>query len=482
MYQLSKTLHLLDDFPPVPTEVWDSAIHVDLKGADYNKKLLWNTDDGIIVHPYFRREDTQDLEPHIEPIPGAFPFVRGRGSQSWQQMESSVALPAGAVRADNIHDQGGTAVQELGYGIALGVEKLVEKLEEGRGVDEAAASIHFVFAIGSNYFFEIAKLRAARLLWAHAVWAFQPQKEASCLMKIHACTALSNKSIYDPFANVLRATTEAMAAVIGGCDSLEVRPFGFGSRLAVNIQKLIKEESHLDCVADPAGGSYYVEWLTDALAHKGWELFQLVEGEGGYTKAKASVESALAESRAAKEKAVASRRRTLVGVNNYPDLKETSVDPVEEPQGIWRAAKAFEQLRGRTEASVRERGKRPKVLLLERGDLTMRQARSQFSQNFFGCAGFEIEISHEYQHTDADLIVLCSSDPEYLTLAEEVCPNVKQPVIVAGDPKAQLDPLKATGVQGFIHIRTDAITALTEWQNRLGIGGQGTSHGNHNQT
>ena len=482
MCQLPKTLHLLDDFPPVSTEAWNGAIQVDLKGADYNKKLLWNTDEGIVVRPYFRREDTQDLERQIEPIPGAFPFVRGRGSQSWQQVESPGALPTGAIRADAFHDQGGTVVQELGYGIALGVEKLVEKLDAGHSVEEAANAIRFVFAIGSNYFFEIAKLRAARLLWAHAVWAFQPQEESSCLMKIHACTALSDKSIYDPFANVLRATTEAIAAVIGGCDSLEIRPFGFDSRLAVNIQRLIKEESHLDSVADPAGGSYYIEWLTDALAHKGWELFQQVEAEGGYTRAKPAIDSALAKSRAAKEKAISSRRRTLVGVNNYPDLNETSVDPPEAPPGIWRAASPFEQLRRRTEADARKRGKRPKVLLLEHGDLTMRQARSQFSQNFFGCAGFEIEISHEYRQTDADLIVLCSSDPEYLKLAEEVCPTVNQPVIIAGDPKNQLDQLKATGVQGFVHIRTDAITALTEWQNRLGIGAQGTTHGNDNQT
>ena len=482
MCQLSKSLHFLDDFPAVSTEAWDSAIQVDLKGADYNKKLLWSTDEGIIVRPYFRREDTQDLERHIDPVPGVFPFVRGRGSQSWQQVESPSSLPAGAVRADAIHDQGGTVVQELGYGIALGVEKIVEKLEADYSIDQAASDIRFVFAIGSNYFFEIAKLRAARLLWAHAIWAFQPQEESSCLMKIHVRTALSNKSIYDPFANVLRATTEATAAVIGGCDSLEIRPFSFDNRLALNIQRLIKEESHLDSVADPAGGSYYIEWLTDALAHKGWELFQQVEAEGGYTKAKESIESALAKSRAAKEKAISSRRRTLVGVNNYPDLNETGVDPLETPSGIWRAASPFEQLRQKTEAYARKQGKRPKVLLLEHGDLTMRQARSQFSQNFFGCAGFAIEISHEYQHNDADLIVLCSSDPEYLKLAREICPKVDQPVIVAGDPKDQLDQLKAAGVQGFIHIRTDAITALTEWQNRLGIGEQGTGHGNDNQT
>src|SRR5208282_4988107 len=182
-----------------------------------------------------------------------------------------------------------------------------------------------------------------------------------------------------------------------------------------------------------------------------------------------SIDRAVAESRAARDKAVSSRHRTLVGVNNYPDLNETINGPVEVPQGSWRAAGPFESLRLKTEAYARERGKRPKALLLARGALTMRQARSQLSQTFFACAGFEIEISHEYERSDADLIVLCSSDHEYLALAQEVCPKVKQPVVVAGDPKAQFEQIKAAGVQGFIHIRTNAITALTEWETRLGI-------------
>jgi methylmalonyl-CoA mutase len=472
MADSAESLHILKDFPAVPTETWENAIHVDLRGADYNKKLVWNSDEGIAVRPYYRREDVKDLELQTRVGPGAFPFVRGPGSQTWKQVEPQAEVLTEAIRVDAIHDRGGTAVQELGFGIALGVERLVEGLQVGRNVDEVAKGIRFVFAIGSNYFFEIAKVRAARMLWARAVSAFQPQDESSCLMNIHACTALSNKSIYDPFANVLRATTEAMAAVIGGCDSLEVRPFRFSDRLALNIQRLLQEESHFDRVADPAGGSYYVERLTDALADHGWRLFQQVEAEGGYTKAKGSIATALAESRAARDKALSSRRRTLVGVNNYPDLNETIDVSVEVPQGSWRAATLFESLRLKTEAFTRERGKRPKVLLLERGELTMRQARSQFSQNFFGCAGFQIEISHEYERADADLIVLCSSDPEYLALAQEVCPKVKQPVVVAGDPKAQLDQLKAAGVQGFIHIRTDAIAALTEWETRLGILGE----------
>jgi methylmalonyl-CoA mutase len=469
MRQSAQVLEILQDFPAVPTAAWETAIHGDLKGEDYRKKLVCHSDEGIAVRPYYRSEDIENLAAQTGVLPGAFPFVRGHGSRRWN-LESPGEVVAGAVRVDVIHEQGGTIVQELGYGMALGVEKLVERLDAGASVDEAAKGIRFVFAIGANYFFEIAKLRAARLLWAHAVSAFQPQNESSCLMEIHACTALSNKGIYDPFANVLRATTEAMAAVIGGCDFLEVRPFCFSDRLALNIRRLITKESHLDGVADPAGGSYYVEWLTDALARKGWELFQEIEEKGGYAKAKDYIDKALAESRAAKDKAVSSRRCTLVGVNIYPDPNEKVNGSVEVPPGIWRAASAFEQLRLKTEAHTRERGRRPKILLLELGDLTMRQARSQFSQNFFGCAGFEIVVSHEYESSDVDLIVLCSSDPEYLALAGEVCPKVKQPVVVAGDPKTQIDQLKAAGVQGFIHIRTDAITALTEWQKRLGIG------------
>src|SRR6516162_11748049 len=379
MADSAETLHILKDFSAVPTETWEKAIHVDLRGADYTKKLVWKSDEGITVRPYYRREDLKDLESQMGAIPGTFPFVRGRGSQSWVQLESSGEVVADAIRVDAIHEQGGTIVQELGYGIALGVEKLLERLDGGGSVDEGAKGIRFVFAISSNYFLEIAKLRAARMLWARAVSAFRPRDESSCLMKLHASTALSNKSVYDPFANVLRATAEALAAVVGGCDSLEVRPFRFSGRLAMNIQRLLQEESHLDRVADPAGGSYYVEWLTDTLADQGWRLFQQVEAEGGFAMAKGSIESALAKSRAARDKAVSSRRRTLVGVNNYPDLNETIGEPMEVPQGIWRAASAFERLRLKTEALTRERGKRPKVLLLERGDLKMRQARSQFS-------------------------------------------------------------------------------------------------------
>jgi methylmalonyl-CoA mutase len=233
----------------------------------------------------------------------------------------------------------------------------------------------------------------------------------------------------------------------------------------------------MSAVADPAGGSYYIEALTDAVAREAWKVFQQVEAEGGYAKAFAagSIGRALAASRAAREKAVSGRRRTLVGANKYPDLKGTPAraavppEPVAPPFATCRLAEPFERIRNRTEQHVQKTGKRPLVLLLTRGDVKMRGARANFSQDFLGCAGFEFEQSSEYAGTKANLIVLCSSDPEYLAFAQEVCPAVSVPVIVAGNPKDQIDALKAAGVQGFIHIQTDAVQTLTEWQDRLGV-------------
>jgi methylmalonyl-CoA mutase len=427
-------LNLREEFPPVPTADWEAVIQKDLKGADYAKKLIWRTDEGIAVKPYYRREDL---------VPIQFPF-----GHRWQEQES-VSYPAGAIRADRFHEAGAHAVQELGYALAEAVEKLAALPD---------LPIEFVFAVGSNYFFEIAKLRAARILWAQAAAAFGAPETT----RIHVRTSRLNKSIYDTYTNLLRVTTEAMSAAIGGCDTLDVEAFGFSPHLAVNVQRILREESHLDAVTDPAAGSYYIEALTDALASAAWKLFQSVEAEGGYWKAHASIDKSLAETLAARRKAVSGRCRTLVGVNNYPNVTEKT--PSAEPSGGIRLADPFEQLRQRTAAHAAKTGRYPKVLLLKRGDLKMRMARANFCFNFLGCAGFDLFESEDYAGTDADLIVLCSSDPEYLAIAQEVCPAVRVPLLVAGNPKDQIEALKAAGVQGFIHIASDAVQALTEWQ------------------
>jgi methylmalonyl-CoA mutase len=457
----TETLDLAKEFPPVPTATWEAAIAKDLKGADYEKKLVWRTEEGIAVRPYYRAEGVAKLAPQ-------------RVVGHWAIAQDAKPGPD-AVRADLLHEAGAHAVQELGYALAMGVEKLAA-LAEKQPAEKVAPKVEFVFAVGPYFFVEVAKLRAARLLWAQAVAAFGATSAEAQRMKLSVRTPRRNKSIFDRYTNLLRVTTEALSAVVGGCDGLTVEPFGFEDHVAQNVQRLLQEESHLDAVADPAGGSYYVEALTDAVAQASWKLFQDVEAQGGWSKALAAgaVEKALAESRAARQKALSGRRRALVGVNNYPNMMEKAPEaqaPAPEksalPLAPTRLAEPFEQIRLRTLAHAKATGKAPKVLLLTRGDVKMRGARAGFSLNFLGCAGFEIVESDQLQ--PADLVVLCSSDPEYLAFAQDICPKVKVPVLVAGNPKEQMEALKAAGVQGFIHIQSDAVETLTHWQDALGL-------------
>jgi methylmalonyl-CoA mutase len=403
-----------EEFPHVSTTEWEAAIQADLKGADYDKKLVWRTDEGITVRPYYRQEN----------LPGTTGLARFTGQ--WQAAKDT-DIPKDAVRGDLLHEQGATAVQEIGYALA----------------ESAGKRPHFVFAVGGNYFFEIAKLRAARQLWARL------SKEP---MVIWSRTSFTDKSLYDPSANLLRCTTEAMSAIFGGCNYLIVEPARFPQHWADSLVRILREESHFDQVSDPGGGSYYIEVLTAAIATEAWKVYE--SGLSGR-------EAAIAASRTAKEKAVAQRKRTLVGVNNYPDLTETLPPDAKLPEAGWRMAKPFEEIRERVEKS----GKRPRVLLLQRGQVKMRMARSNFCLNFFGCAGFEIKTSETLE--PADLVVLCSSDPEYLALAQEICPKTKAPVLVAGNPKDQIEALKAAGIRDFIYLGMNAVETLSRWQEAL---------------
>jgi methylmalonyl-CoA mutase len=458
-------LILSREFAAVPTSAWEEVIAQDLKGADYEKKLVWHTEEGLAVRPYCRKENIAGLEDQLA--------IR-RQNRGWE-IVPQVASGADAIRADLLHEAGAHCVQELGYAIAAGVERLAA-LAATRSVDDAASEIEFIFAVGTSYFMEIAKLRAARLLWSQVVTAFGSKDAGACGMRLHVRTARRNKSIGDRSSNLLRVTTEALSAVIGGCDRLTVEPFGLDPHLALSIQRILREEAHVDAVADPAGGSYYIEVLTDSLARQSWKLFQKVEAEGGYSNALKSgtIAKALAATHAARETAFSSRRRALVGVNNFPNLMENAPGadapaPLSSSLPQHRIAEPFEKIRRRTIEHARTTGRYPKVLLLKRGDAKMKGARTNFCLNFFGCAGFEMIESEEYEGIDASLVILCSSDPEYLAFAQEVCPKVKLPVLIAGNPKDQIAALKAAGVQGFVHVQSDMIDTLTDWQNRLGM-------------
>lgn len=609
---------LFSEFAPATTQEWKDKAVADLKGADYEKKLVWKTNEGFSVQPFYRQEDIASLATTAA-LPGEFPYVRGnkkdnnewlirqnievadfaeanakarqaiergatsvcfsikgkmlsaegiatllegictcvelnfctcqgkclqladilidyftakgydlatlRGSINYDPInkllgkgkeigdyaetlkalvEKMQALPkfkCVAVNALALNNAGSYISQELGYALAWGNEYLNTMVEAGVPVDVAAKKMKFNFGISSNYFMEIAKFRAARMLWATIVKQYEPQCDCACKMATHAETSTFNMTLFDAHVNMLRTQTEAMSAAIAGVDSITVCPFDktyetpdeFAERIARNQQLLLKEECHLDKTVDPAAGSYYIETLTASIAQQAWKLFLEVEQAGGFlAEAKAGhIQQAVNKSGDARREAVSKRREILLGTNQYPNFTETAgakrpvgktcccggngeCEAQYEKLDQSRQASAFEALRLETEES----GRRPKAFMLTIGNLAMRQARAQFSCNFLACAGYEVidnlgfatveEGVEAAMAAKADIVVLCSSDDEY---AEYVVPAFKAVdgramFIVAGAP-ACMEELQAAGIEHFIHVRCNVLETLKEYNAKL---------------
>ena len=612
---------LFADFAPVSTQEWLDKINVDLKGADFEKKLVWKTNEGFKVKPFYRKEDLENLKT-TEALPGEFPYLRGvkKSDNAWfvrqdikvecpkeanakvldllnkgvdsigfninkkdlcpeyietllegvcaecvelnfstcqgatvmlagllveyftrkgydlSKLQGSInydpmgkmlakgkdvsnyivaaktlveimkALPKYrciTVNAIELNNAGSYISQELGYALAWGNEYLNALVEAGVDATEAAKKIKFNFGISSNYFLEIAKFRAARMLWANIVKQYEPKCDCACKMKAHAETSTFNLTLFDAHVNMLRTQTEAMSAALAGVDSITVSPFDkayqvpddFSERIARNQQLLLKEECHFDKVVDPAAGSYYIENLTVSIAQQAWSLFLEVEEAGGMMEAvkAGKVQEAVNASNKARHEAVSKRREILLGTNQYPNFTELSEGKApmgcqcccggdhkhecEKPFATLdksRAASEFEALRLETENS----GKRPKAFMLTIGNLAMRQARAQFSCNFLACAGYEVidnlgfptveEGVEAAMKAGADIVVLCSSDDEY---AEYAIPayqavNGRAMFIVAGAP-ACMDDLKAAGIENFIHVRCNVLETLRGYNAKL---------------
>jgi methylmalonyl-CoA mutase len=614
---------LFDQFPPVSTKEWMDKITADLKGADFNKKLVWKTPEGLDVKPFYRMEDVVNL-PYINTKPGSFPYIRGTKTENndWlirQNIEvtnyskanrialsilmkgidsigfiiadpvtvseknfdllleriflggvelnfqtvgkakeivdllinyikksysdpnqvrgaieadplsrlmlngtlcispeegfdylasvvnSTIALPHFRniqINASNFNNAGADIVQELAFAISMGREYMTQLTERGITSDVAASKIRFSFGTGSNYFPEIAKLRAARLLWSAVLNGFKLSNAESMKMDIHCVTSRWNKTIYDPYVNLLRTQTEAMSAILGGADSLTVEPFDtvfrtpdkFSERIARNQQLILKEEAYFDKVADPAAGSYYIENLTSMIAENAWKLFIEIENEGGFLSCLKSgiIQKKLSDSAAKRQNDVASKKTILLGTNQYPNTQEKVSDTVDltrtltgktsegdllvNPVFLTRGSIQFDKLRIATDNSA----KRPVVFLMPLGNPVMRKARSQFSANFFGCGGYEIidndgfdsieEAVRKAVKSHADIVVICSSDEEYPAYAPEVFMKLKDKaiIVVAGNP-ACIDELMSKGLENFIHVKSNIIITLTEFHKKLGI-------------
>ncbi|MEA3447379.1 MAG: methylmalonyl-CoA mutase family protein [Bacteroidota bacterium] len=610
--------NLFEVFPEISTESWMEKVKKDLKGADFERKLVWKTLEGFNLMPFYRMEDIQEKD-YLNTHPGEFPYPRGTevendwlirqdidvddvktankkaldvlnkgvtaigfnvkqkltpndietlldgivieaipvyfntdhntnhldilaeyvtkkgldkhkitgaedfdplsalvlngfmrsGKQTWDVVEKIMSdakekLPAYrpiSINAKNFQNAGSNLTQELAFGLSMAVEYLDNLTEAGLSIDDIAPRFQFNFATGSNYFMEIAKLRAVRLLWAKIVNTYKPEHPETGKMHIHAETATWNMTVYDPYVNILRATTETMSAALGGAKSINVQPANiayeepteFSERMARNIQLILQEEAHFNKVQDPAAGSYYVENLTDNIAEKSWELFLDIENSGGFIQAFNDniIQDIIDDTIATRKKKLSMRKEVLVGTSQYPNKDDRIDENINlnhlfdsqkknagngRPLRLFRIAEEFEALRIKTEKSKTI----PRVFMLSIGNPAMRSARAQFASGFFAVAGFNIinnigfdtveEGYKEAEKAGANIIVLCSSDDEYVQFGKTLTDINKDKAIlvVAGNPECKPD-LEKAGIKHFIHVKSDVLSTLEDFQTILGI-------------
>ena len=357
---------------------------------------------------------------------------------------------------------------------------------------------------------QIAKFRAFRILFHQVALSYELEGFQPGTIKIHGVSSHWNKTLADINNNMLRNTSEAMAAIIGGCDSIHITPHDStlapssvsSRRIARNISNILKDEAYLDKVADPAAGSYYLENLTNELAKAAWALFKEIEKAGGFISSfkTNSIQDAIGKTRHKKFKHIASRGTVIVGVNQYPDKTESLSMPVSgnsqkntnEGQEYdlltpYRASEQFESLRMKTLQHAEEflNGKRPGVFAVSLGQNSpMQKARIGFVDTFFACAGFEVRVSsskgnfaeniEESISASEKIVVICGSNEDYKEEALNFVRKFKsgdneKMLWLAGIPPGDPEELTRAGLHGFIHVKSDVIATMKEIQHFLGI-------------
>ncbi|MCC5813159.1 MAG: hypothetical protein JJT78_00250 [Leptospira sp.] len=630
---------LFTEFPPISIDEWEKVIQKDLKGQDYDKKLIWKTDEDFSVRPYYSEESTSQLKipnppgmPNnwntVEEIsisspqlalerfkksldagadswkfisiwnqnevlgldlsseeeildfsksilsalrdfrnttkfkkPDTIRFFWDTSSSSpvyikawihavqnysldgcsiqsyffqdplsaltvcgefpnsqekvWQSAKENIQLTEKcgksirsiSVNAINFANSGANLTQELAYALSMGSEYISQLTAKGLKAEQVAAQIVFRFAVGANYFHEIAKLRSFRFLWNQVLEAYGISEDLrSC--EIITETSEWNTTLFDPYVNMLRVTTEAMSAILGGSNALLVHPFNhgfqeeddFSKRISLNVQHLLRHETYMDMVVDPSNGSYYIDSITAQFSENAWKLFQETEGQGGYISAftKEIIQKNVKSISETKRSAILKKKDPILGTSQYPNpteklLKTSKPDPIKKAKApfpefsgesdihapyltTWRAAEDFEKLRLHMEESAKAKGKKPVVQLFITGNRSMRTARASFVTNFFGVAGFEINNPgamedptntwESFVQTKPDFLVFCSSDDEYSKICEDYLSKLKSKLpstkfFIAGNPPEQ-DKMKALGIDDFIHAKSHLFNTLKD--------------------
>ncbi|MFF5933993.1 methylmalonyl-CoA mutase family protein [Streptomyces sp. NPDC012508] len=395
--------------------------------------------------------------------------------------EQYPGLRALTVDALPYHEAGGSAAQELGCSLATGVAYLRQLTEAGLSVEQACGQLEFRYAATADQFLTIAKLRAARRLWARVAEVCGAGGAGAQTQ--HAVTSSVMMTRRDPWVNMLRTTVATLAAGVGGAESVTVLPFdhalglpdAFARRIARNTSTILIEESHLSRVIDPAGGSWYVERLTDELAQAGWEFFQGIERTGGQADALRSgrLGRELAATWEARSAKLAKRREPITGVSEFPNLTEKPVvrEPAtEQPAGGLprvRRDDAFEALRARSDAHLAATGTRPRIFLATLGPAAAHTARATFAANLFQAGGIEPVMEGTFEESGASEACLCSSDALYEeqaeARAEELGSLGARHVFLAGRPAAH------AGVDSYVFAGCDAVAVLSATLDRMGV-------------
>ena len=595
----NKHKKLFQDFNPASLEDWINKATVDLKGADFERRLVWKNNNGIKVQPFYttiskdsllkgtgtnsaapvnyRRIRVTDennankeaikaieegmtgvlfemdrdakvavLLKGINPAEVNLSFVLSQEVQAFAKeyklfledqgidknevsgyIDTTILdhyLTTGVLTEQSVEeivilteefseypqfktlnisgrtylDAGSNQVQEIAYTLNSMVF-FIEKLT-GLGVADSRLieNLHISLGISSDYFIEIAKFRAFNHLLYKVIKKYTDQ---SVSIPITAKTSLWSKSVTDAHGNMLRATTEAMSALLGNANGVEIDPYNtsyesandFSKRIAGNIVTILREESYFGKVANPTDGSYYIEELTTQLANNSLELFKLIEQEGGFFKAveQEIIQRQISEIKLNKIKSLSQRRQAMVGVNKYPNLME-SVDystlnnRLDQEQSKWlrprRAGLELEYIRYNTEDWVKTKGIRPVVEIVSFGHLTMRKARAAFAFDFMGISGYDIMDEVAYDSATAaalsgaksntNIVVMCSSDQDYSDHALEFVKtfrevNPSKILLLAGNPSSDKEKLTDAGLDGFIHVKSDIFQTLNQIHEKL---------------
>jgi methylmalonyl-CoA mutase len=404
------------------------------------------------------------------------------------------------VDGTRFHEAGASDVEELGVAIASGVAYLRLLAESGLELADAFDQLEFRFAASTDQFLTIAKLRAARRLWAQVATSLGVPAPRG--QRQHAMTSRAMLTRYDPSVNLLRNTVACFSASVGGADAITVEPHdglldtpggsGLGRRMARNTQTILAEESHLSRIIDPAGGSWYVEWLTDAVAHHAWSWFQQIEAEGGLVAALDSrlVQDRLAATSEARLSRLARRLDVITGVSDFPNVTDrVAAAPVGSSPlagGIprHRYPEPFEDLRQRTDEYERQHGERPVVLLIQLGTAGEYTARATYAKSFFETAGLHVVAYDDTGSTEslrdavsehqAVLGCLCSTDANYLERGPDVLGVLQGTALrsryVAGHPRALASLLEPAGADRFIYTGCNVLDSLDEALSVAGVG------------